>query len=337
MLIDFSQSSIESLVPKTDFQRSVITFLEEWYSPFATVKVQTSGSTGMPKTLCVEKEKMKHSAKVTCDFLGLQEDDLALLCLPVEYISGKMMIVRAIMRKMKLCVVSPSLTPLENLQQKIDFCAMTPLQAEKSFSKIHDIKKLIIGGAQVSEGLKKKISSLSIRVYETYGMTETLSHIALKLLAPKTEDYFCVLDDITVSQDKRGCLEICAPHLHHEIIQTHDRVELRDEKSFRFLGREDNVINSGGIKIFPEELEAIAKKEITEEVVFLGLKDKFLGEKLVLVVEGQKTRDVCDKIGALSFSKKYHVPKEIFFLKKIPRTPNGKIDRKELRSVVEEK
>ena len=156
MTIDFKNLNTNKLQPNTDFEEKVLFFLKEWFSEASTVSVQTSGSTGIPKIFDIEKERMRNSAKMTCDFLELKEDDTALLCLPVEYISGKMMLVRALERKLKLIVKTPDIHPLKDLEEKVDFCALTPLQVENSLSKIHLIKNLIIGGAAVSETLKKK-------------------------------------------------------------------------------------------------------------------------------------------------------------------------------------
>jgi O-succinylbenzoic acid--CoA ligase len=218
---------------------------------------------------------------------------------------------------------------------------MTPLQVENSLDKLHLIKNLIIGGAAVSESLKTKItqtlqfSNSPTRIFETYGMSETLSHIALKQIFPLAEDYFTVFENVTISKDERGCLKIFAPNLNAEVLQTNDLVDIRpDNKQFRFLGRIDNVINSGGAKIFPEQLESLVKKKIPNEVVFLGLNDESLGQKLILVIEGEETKDLIGKISAMPFEKNFHKPKEIIFIEKIPRTPNGKINRIELTKII---
>ncbi|MCD0478880.1 AMP-binding protein [Chryseobacterium sp. LC2016-29] len=340
MLLDFNNLEINNLHTETDFEKKVFFFLEEWFSNSKTVKVQTSGSTGAPKIIEIEKEKMLNSAKMTCDFLNLKEKDTALICLPIEYISGKMMVVRAITRKLKLIISNPSLKPLENLNENIDFCAMTPLQVENSLDKIHFIKKLIIGGAAVSESLKKKIAQTLLpsnsltQIYETYGMSETLSHIALKKTYPTQDNYFSVFADIEISTDERNCLKISAPQLNSEILQTNDLVEIKNQNQFKFLGRIDNVINSGGAKIFPEQLEALVKKEVPNEVVFLGIKDESLGQKLILIVEGFENDNLKSQISNLKFEKSFHKPKEIIFVDEIPRTPNGKVSRIELKKLI---
>jgi O-succinylbenzoic acid--CoA ligase len=341
MLLDFNNLNINNLSFHTDFGQKIIFFLKEWFSESDTVEVQTSGSTGTPKIFEIEKRKMLNSAVMTCNFLGLKEGDKALICLPVEYISGKMMVVRSIERKLKLVVAEPSLKPVEFLNEEIDFCAMTPLQVENSLDKLHLIKNLIIGGAAVSENLKHKISgnlklSPSNRIFETYGMSETLSHIALKQIVPKPEDYFTIFENVSISTDDRGCLKISAPNLNAEVLQTNDLVEIKGEKQFKFLGRIDNVINSGGAKIFPETLEALVKKEIPNEAVFVGIKDESLGQKLILIIEGKESEDISAKISGLPFEKSFHKPKEIIFMEEIPRTPNGKVNRLELERKINE-
>ncbi len=335
MQLDFSKNiNIESLFPENEFEEKVISFLEEWFSDSETVSVQTSGSTGIPKVFEIEKKRMLNSAKMTCDFLGLKEGDTALLCLPVQYISGKMMLVRAIERKLKVIISVPSSAP--EISENVEFCAMTPLQVQNSLDKIHFIKNLIIGGAAVSEKLKNEISTTlqfsnsPTRIFETYGMSETLSHIALKQISPIQENYFTIFNDVEISVDERNCLKIFAPKLNPEILQTNDIVELLNEKKFKFLGRFDNVINSGGVKIFAEELESLVKKHIDRDLVFLGKPDEVLGEKLVLVIEGKNDEHFKSEILNLKFENKFHSPKEILFLEKFPRAENGKVLRKEI-------
>lgn len=336
MLIDFENLNLDILNPETDFEAEVIGFVKEMLSDSAGVKVQTSGSTGVPKVFDVEKSRMFNSAKITCDFLQLKPGDSALLCLPISYISGKMMVVRSMQKHLKLWIIEPSTKPIQDLQENVTFCAMTPLQVENSLDKIHLIEKLIIGGAAVSESLKKKIfqtlqnSNSQTNIYETYGMSETLSHIALKEIYPQEEEYFKIFESVEISKDERGCLKIYAPQLNPEILQTNDIIELKNEKQFRFLGRADHIINSGGAKIYPEELEKIVKQNIANEVVFVGLPDESLGRKLILIVEGQEDEELTSQILQIQFEKSFHKPKGIIFVDEIPRTPNGKINRLEL-------
>lgn len=336
LAIDFNLFNINNLSPKTDFEKKVLFFCEEWFSNSKTVEVQTSGSTGSPKKMEIEKEKMIFSAQATCQFLGLNKKSTALLALPVEYISGKMMVVRAMEYKMKLSIAPPSLNPLSQLDFPIDFCALTPLQVENSLDKIFLIQNLIIGGAAISENLKKKIQkaiphNTKTKVFETYGMTETLSHIALKQIFPSNEDNFTLFDGISISVDERNCLRIDAPYLSSTPIQTNDVVEIIPPKQFKFLGRADFVINSGGAKIHPEEIERKLKSFLDFEMVCFGVTDEYLGEKLVLLIEYNPTvedkRNLIQRINTFPFEKSFHKPKEIHFTKQLARTENGKINR----------
>jgi len=343
MLIDLSKPSSLNQTSSNEFETKVLGFIKEWFSDSKTVKIQSSGSTGIPKLFEIEKAKMLNSAQMTCDFLELKEENTALICLPIEYISGKMMVVRSILRNLKLKIVEPSTNPLQNINEKIDFCAMTPLQVENSSDKLHLIKNLIIGGAAISEALKNKISQTlklsnsRTKIFETYGMSETLSHIALKQIFPNQEDWFTVFEGVEISLDERDCLKIFAPKLNSEVLQTNDLVEIKDNNQFRFLGRIDNVINSGGAKIFPEELEKLIKQNIPNEVIFLGMEDEKLGQKLILVIEGQVSDTINFQLSIINYKKSFYKPKEIIFVEKIPRTENGKVNRLELRKLIEAK
>ena len=340
MLIDLSKPLPNHGTPSNEFETKVLDFIKEWFSDSKTVKIQSSGSTGIPKIFEVEKSKMLNSAEMTCNFLDLKEGNIALICLPIEYISGKMMVVRSILRNLKLKIAEPSTNPLQNINEEIDFCAMTPLQVENSLDKLHLIKNLIVGGASVSETLKNeisqtlKLSNSPTQSFETYGMSETLSHIALRQIFPNQEDWFTVFEGVEISLDERNCLKIFAPKLNSEVLQTNDLVEINNQNQFRFLGRLDNVINSGGAKIFPEELEKLVKQNIPNEVVFLGIEDEKLGQKLILIIEGESDENLKFKIHNLEFQKSFHKPKGIIFVEQIPRTPNGKINRLELKKLI---
>lgn len=341
MLIDLSKPLSIQGTSSNEFETKVLDYIKEWFSYSKTVKIQSSGSTGIPKIFEVEKSKMLNSAEMTCNFLDLKEGNVALICLPIEYISGKMMVVRSILRKLKLKIAEPSTNPLQNINQEIDFCAMTPLQVENSLDKLHLIKNLIIGGASVSETLKNKIfqalkpSNSPTQIFETYGMSETLSHIALRQIFPHQEDWFKIFEDVEISLDERDCLKIFAPKLNSEILKTNDLVEINNQNQFRFLGRLDNVINSGGAKIFPEELEKLVKQIIPNEVIFLGINDEKLGQKLILIIEGSESEVIKQKFSAINYEKSFYKPKDVIFVEQIPRTPNGKVNRLALKKSIE--
>lgn len=309
-------------------------FLTQFLNEDSHIKVQTSGSTGEPKLLEVQKSKMRHSALKTCQFLGLKKGDTALLCLPLQYISGQMMVVRAMVADLNLKLTQPSLYPLKEFHQTFDFCAMTPLQVENSLDQLHLIKKLIIGGAAISIGLKNKMfealksKTADTIIYETYGMSETLSHIALKQIYPISEDFFTAFDGVNLSTDARNCLVIDAPEWCENPLITNDWVEMGLENQFRVLGRLDFVINSGGVKIHPELLENQLKFNLNKELIFCGMPDEYLGEKLVLVIESDENEIDKELIKSQDWENKIHQPKKVYFLKELARTPNGKLDRK---------
>lgn len=307
-------------------------FLAEWENDSDTMQVQTSGSTGDPKRMQVHKLAMARSARRTCQVLELGYGDTALLCLPVEYISGKMMIVRAKEMGLDLREGSPGLEPLLGYTDEIDFCAMTPLQVEHSIEQIHQIKKLIIGGGAVSKSLLKKISQQKYlrpdqnHIWETYGMTETLSHIALRRIYPFVEEHFTVFHQIKFGTDERDCLWIDDPITHRGILQTNDRVRLV-ENGFVYLGRTDSVINSGGAKIQPEPLEIYFQDQLNRNILLLGKKDTSLGEKLIAVIEGAPDAKLIEQLYQLPVTYSFHYPKEVYFVPSFVYTDNKKKQR----------
>lgn len=303
--------------------KDVQQFMAEWFNADDEIFLQTSGSTGKPKSISVKKEWLKNSAKLTANTFGLKTGDSALLCLPMKYIAGKMMVVRALELGLNLKVVEPSSKPLEGLDDQIDFAAMVPLQLENSIDQLKKVKTLIVGGGQVNRQLAEKLQSVSTQVYETYGMTETLTHVAIKPLnGPNKSDVFHALDEIYFEIDERWCLVIHAPILNPEPVVTNDLVDLIDKKTFRWLGRFDNVINSGGVKIIPEVVEAKLAEAIPDRRYFVaGFPDEQLGQKVVLVVEGEVIEI---KIESL---EKYEHSKAIYFLTEFIETESGKINR----------
>lgn len=305
-----------------DFEKPVGDFLLDWFDSKTYIEMQTSGSTGTPKIIKVDKQAMVNSALATGDFFGLHAGNRALQCLPVKYVAGKMMLIRSIILGLDLDYVAPSSHPMEGLEEKYDFVAMVPMQAQNSLKELRNVKKLIVGGARISASLEKELMKLPTQVYETYGMTETITHIAAKRVGEKI---FTVLPNVTISYDDRNCLVIHAPNIiTEETVVTNDLVELVNENQFKFLGRIDNVINSGGIKIIPEQVEQKLDGKIDRRFFIASKEDKELGEKVVLVVEGATieidpvTFDVLDK---------YEHPREIIFIPKFKETENGKFLR----------
>ncbi len=305
-------------------------FIADWFSSSDEMVLQTSGSTGTPKSISVKKEWMRNSAELTRKTFGLKKGDSALLCMPMKYVAGKMMVVRSLKLGLELKVIEPSSNPMKGITEKIDFGAMVPLQLENTLNDLDKIKTLIVGGGQVNPKLVEKLQNVSTQVYETYGMTETLTHVAIKPLnGPSKSDVFRALDDIHFELDARECLVIHATALNPEPIVTNDLVDLIDENSFRWLGRYDNVINSGGIKIIPEVVEAKLSSIVPNRRFFIaGKSDKSLGEKVVLVVEGKSMDISCKSLD------KFEQPKEIHFIPEFVETKSGKIHRQTTLSLI---
>ncbi len=306
-----------------DFEKPVGDFILDWFDAKEYIEMYTSGSTGNPKTIKVEKQAMVNSALATGDFFGLEAGNTILNCLPVKYVAGKMMFIRAFILGLEMDFVAPSANPLELVDKKYDFTAMVPLQAMNSIDVLHNFKTIIIGGAAVSAELEKMLKPIKSNIYETYGMTETITHIAARKLGEKA---FTTFPNVVLSQDENNCLLIHATTISDEIIHTNDIVELISENKFVFLGRFDNIINSGGIKLIPEQIEAKMLPFIKNRFFVTGKEDKELGEHLVLVVEGEKQAIDLDKMTTLD---KYEKPKEIIFVNKFKDTATGKIIRKE--------
>lgn len=306
-----------------DFEKPVGDFLLDWFDGKDYIEMQTSGTTGTPKVISVSKQAMVNSALATGDFFDLQPGNSALHCLPVKYVAGKMMLVRAMILGLDMEFVAPSSHPLRNNEIEYDFVAMVPLQAQNSIPELKKVKKMIVGGAVLNKELEKQLLKLPTQVFETYGMTETITHIAARKLGEKA---FSVLPGVTISYDDRNCLVIHAPRISDDVIVTNDIVELINENQFVFLGRMDNVINSGGIKLIPEQIEDKLANKIHQRFFITAKPDSELGEKVVLVVEGEK-QDLGDDL--YDELDKYEKPKELIFITKFKETENGKVLRKE--------
>ncbi len=326
---------------------SVRDFLIEWFSDSPTVNLRTSGSTGIPKLIVAEKSRMVASAKMTLDYLKLKLGDTALLCLSVNYIAGKMMIVRAVVGGLNLLIGDVSSSPLQNESRHIDFAAMVPLQVYNSFrdvsGRFSKIRKVIIGGGAIDKREEMAYSLEKNEIYATYGMTETLSHIAMRRVNGEAKsDYFTPLDGVEVSQTAEGTLIIKAPHLCAETLYTNDNVEMKPDHTFRILGRKDNVVCSGGIKLQIEEIEAKLADLIHCDYALSSMPDEKLGEKLVLVVECDANQTSASPISQpLSLEElskhlqKYEVPKQLIFTEHLPRTESGKIARAALKKLIQ--
>ena len=307
------------------FERHIGNFLLDWFDDKSYIELSTSGTTGTPKVIKIEKQAMLDSALATGDFFNLKPGDTMLHCLPTNYVAGKMMFVRSFILGLDMKFVEPNSDPLKNIDEEFDFCAMVPLQAKNSLKKLKagKIKKLIIGGVKVHKALELELVKLPMEIYETYGMTETITHIAAKKVGEKA---FTTLPNVTVSNDERQCLVITAKNISKNEIVTNDLVHLISDTEFIWAGRIDNVINSGGIKLMPEQIEDKLSTLIPRRYFIYGKLDEILGEKAVLYIEGESF-DLEESI--FSILNKYEKPKEIIFIPKFKDTATGKIMRKE--------
>ena len=341
-------------------------FFSEWNNDSDRVLVHTSGSTGKPKPMMVEKKRMLNSARITCDFLGLKPGDSALLCMSLDYIAGKMVVVRSIERHLHLISVSPSGHPLKDINLKdangkdvngeITFAAMVPMQVYNTLQvpeereRLTHIRHLIIGGGAIDASLEKELRSLpgNIAIWSTYGMTETLSHIALRRInGAEASEWYQPFDSVKISQTDEGCLVIDAPLVCAETLVTNDIVEIEpyiynkvEKLRFRIKGRKDNVICSGGIKIQIEEVEALLKPHLEKPFMIAKKKDEKFGEIAVLLTEDEDLKKVEATIRRLlsgksddsnksseSKSHKYWIPREFRYVEHLPLTETGKPKR----------
>nr|WP_294926215.1 AMP-binding protein [uncultured Flavobacterium sp.] len=312
-----------SFIKEGDLNEQAIgEFLLDWFDQKEYIEMKTSGTTGLPKVVRLQKQAMIQSALATGDFFDLKPGDKALLCLPVKFVAGKMMLVRSLILGLDLHITEPSTEPLALNKTVYDFVAMVPLQVQNSIEALTKIKKLIVGGAKMDAALEEKLLALKTEVYETYGMTETITHIAARKIGEKA---FTVLPNVKITKDNRGCLVIDIPAISEEPIITNDLIELIRENQFIFLGRIDNVINSGGVKLIPEQIEAKLIGKISSRFFVTGIPDSMLGEKLILVIEGEKQDFPADFFDVLD---KYEKPKEIVFVRRFKENENGKLLRK---------
>ena len=315
-------------------------FLEDWFNDSPTLIVHTSGSTGTPKKLEVKKEQMMNSARLTCKVLNLNENDKALLCMPLQYIAGKMVVVRALVAGLDLIYRKPTGHPLQDVDKHLHFAAMVPLQVYNSLSipeearKLEKIDKLIIGGGAIDQELLEQLSSFGNEIYSTYGMTETLSHIALRRLnGDSASDNYQPFPTVTVSVSDEQTLIIKAPQVCDEVLKTNDVVKIYSDGTFQILGRKDNIINSGGIKIQTESVENTLRSVIYVNFALTAVPHPKFGEALVLLVEkGDMNLDSLQE-SVQKVLPKIQWPKQICLVESIPLTGTGKINRKECREL----
>lgn len=343
IIINGKSFSLQKYKPTSDsFTDRVISFCQKWVTGQYEFEINTSGSTGTPKKIVITREALKQSAAATSRALGLKSSETSLVCLDPNYIGGMMMLVRSMEVGMNILAEEPSANPFSNLptNTKIDFVALVPYQLKEILQSenkkyFNQIKKILVGGAPLDQVTQKELQIYKSQFYETYGMTETISHIALKKINGKHPSaYFKCLNGITIRQDERACLCIRAPYLIDEII-TNDVVELKSLDEFIWLGRFDNVINSGGVKIFPESTEKkiesiFSELKIQKRFFIAGLPDAKLGEAVTLIVESDSDANMIIELMEKLRQNlhKYEMPKSIKMVNQFIEASNNKINRK---------
>lgn len=304
----------------------------EWRNKEDFIYAKTSGSTGVPKVIQLEKSQVLASALLTANTFEIKQDATILHNLPIQFIAGRVMLIRALVNDWNVIYVEPAIN-LELPEVSIDFAAFTPLQLsallQSQFNRLNRISTMIIGGGEVSSTLKKQVQMLKGRVFATYGMTETITHVAWANLKDKEEfTWFTPLEGVSVSITSKSTLTIQAAHLGDRIFQTNDIAEINREGRFRILGRVDFIINSGGMKVNPVQLEAELQTIISPPYFIGGKKDKVLGQRVVLFVEGRISNDLQEKIKSF-FGDRVDRPREICEVEHFEYTLTGKLIRKE--------
>ena len=309
---------------KEEYLTELGRFLLDWLSDNPEIKLQTSGSTGEPTQLRAPKAMLSASAMTTVKALALQPKQQALLCLPVRHIAGKMMLIRALLAGLWIDVIEPTASPM--VSKTYDFTAMTPHQLRSSLDHLDRFKQIIVGGAPVDDSLRSALKGHASTIYSSYGMTETYSHVALQNLSAG-ETHYTAVDHVRFSTHG-DALVIHAPHIGIEKLITTDCVDLISSTQFLWKGRSDHVINSGGIKLHPEQIEKALLTIISVPFFVFGKPDKRLGQSLSIVFEGHLPNEIETMVSNLDTLSKYEKPKDYFVLSQFIRS-NGKILRKQ--------
>lgn len=326
-----------------DWKEEVYSFILQFLDRSADRIIQhSSGTTGEPKPIYLRKEAMVNSARRTLEFFRPGAGSRILLCLPVRYIAGKMVVVRALEGKLDLVLAEPSGNPLHSVSGPFSLCSLVPLQLHSALEQGEDLSRfetILVGGGSVHETIREKLALVvGTHVYESFAMTETCSHIALKRISgPVSESFFTLMQGVRISTDQRGCLVAEMEGVTEQPVITNDLVEIRmNGRQFSWEGRYDNLINSGGIKIRPEPLEQEIGKWLGYECVLVAVTDPVLGERMVLVVEHPGDGAPVDRWEVLLKSNlaAAECPKRIVTLERFPRNLSFKPDRKEIKRML---
>lgn len=351
-MLRFSPSQLPAITTNLSaYEQETLRFCHEWEAGKQDFVLHTSGSTGQPKPVSLSRQQMQASAQMTAQALGLMAGDRALVCLNTRYIAGTMMLVRGMEQQLEMTVIEPGSNPLMEFpaETAFDFTALVPLQLETILAQspeklpvLDRMKAILVGGAPVSFALEEKLQVIGSPVYSTYGMTETVSHVALRRLngADKSASY-TALEGVQIGTDSRGCIWVVAPSTAHQTIQTNDLVELTGPNAFRWLGRADNIINSGGVKIQLEKIEQALDRVLTHlnlscRFLAFGLPHPSWGEMLCVAIESPPLSPKLEKLlrqGLTEVLDRYEIPRQLFSQLTFPETPTGKIDRKKLIAI----
>jgi len=354
--------------------QAVLSFVRSWLRGEEAFEIYTSGSTGAPKRIRLTRSQMEASAQATAAALGLEAGMNALVCLPVRYIAGRMMLVRGLVLGLNLIVVEPSSDPLAALPAdlSVDFASFVPLQMKTLLDvalvadddqlssdararalayrrRLEAMRAILVGGGPISPGLEAQIRQIAAPAYHTYGMTETATHVALRRLnGPQASDRFVPLPGVETGVDERGCLHVRGPMTGGALLQTNDLVALQPDGSFIWVGRWDNVINSGGVKVHVEQVEATIETLAAEQpelglaqrrFFIAGLPDERLGQRVVLVVEGAPLAEHQEALlrrALIRALPRHHAPRHIQYIDRFAETPTGKIERSSTLKLLEE-
>ena len=308
------------------WERQVGEFLLNWLDDFSYHTVFSSGSTGTPKQYRLEKQHMINRARMTGERFRISAGMDVLGCLPLSYVAGKLMMVRAIELGWHIDLVAPSKNPLDKVTKRYEFTAMTAYQVKHSLDYLYKSRKIIIGGGPVDEALVESLNGRHTRAYHTYGMTETSTHVGVRELYPDYEEFFTALPRIKVRVNGADCLVVDAPDLANEPIVSNDLAVIKSEKMFKILGRTDNVIITGGIKIHPESVQNKLSKFIEPRFFISSEPEKDLGQQVVIYIEGDEI-DV-DSAFAKAKLDRFEKPRKVIFVSQFAETHTAKIDRK---------
>jgi O-succinylbenzoic acid--CoA ligase len=329
---------VRALFKNNLLNNEVNLFVKDWNSPLPYITLKTSGSTGTPKFIKVEKSKMVISAMNTLAHFDISKGSKVLLCLSPDTIGGKMILVRSIVGELDLFIGKLNSNPLEEIDETFDFAAMVPMQLINTLNKVpqklKNIEKIIIGGAQLPEHIEHSVSRVHQKIYHTFGMTETLSHFAIRHIGVDQPNVYYALRGVRFSSEE-GRLIVNYPGILETPLKTNELVRLINDKTFEWIGRADFIINSGGIKIIPEILESKLCTVISSSFFISSLPDDYLGQKVILIIESDGANNITKKDFSLILSP-FEIPKELFILPQFIRTASGKINRLETIKLIKD-